>query len=91
MAVTPSYPGIYVEELPNLSHSVTAAPTSVTVFVGYSHPFKTPPGNFGVPKEIFSFGDYIANCGGFFDLDPWLPDYLGNAVFQFFQNGGSDA
>jgi len=91
MAVTPSYPGIYVEELPNLSHSVTAAPTSVTVFVGYSHPFKTPPDNFGIPKEIFSFGDYIANFGGFFDLDPWLPDYLGNAVFQFFQNGGSDA
>jgi len=91
MAVTPSYPGIYVEELPNLSHSVTAAPTSVTVFVGYSHPFKTPPGNFGKPVEIFSFGDYIANFGGFFDLDPWLPDYLGNAVFQFFANGGSDA
>jgi uncharacterized protein len=91
MAVTPSYPGIYVEELPNLSHSVTAAPTSVTVFVGYSHPFKTPPGNFGTPVEIFSFGDYIANFGGFFDLDPWLPDYLGNAVFQFFANGGSDA
>lgn len=91
MAVTPSYPGIYVEELPNLSHSVTAAPTSVTVFVGYSHPFRTPPGGFGKPVEIFSFGDYIANFGGFFDLNPWLPDYLGNAVFQFFQNGGSDA
>ena len=91
MAVTPSYPGIYVEELPNLSHSVTAAPTSVTVFVGYSHPFKTPPGNFGIPREIFSFGDYVANFGGFFDLGTWLPDYLGNAVFQFFQNGGSDA
>jgi Bacteriophage tail sheath protein len=91
MAVTPSYPGVYVEELPNLSHSVTAAPTSVTVFVGYSHPFKTPPGNFGAPVELFSFSDYIANFGGFFELNPWLPDYLGNAVFQFFQNGGSDA
>jgi hypothetical protein len=91
MAVTPSYPGIYVEELPNLSHSVTAAPTSVTVFVGYSHPFRTPPANFGTPVEIFNFGDYIANFGGFFDLNPWLPDYLGNAVFQFFENGGGDA
>ncbi|HET9080134.1 MAG TPA: phage tail sheath C-terminal domain-containing protein [Trebonia sp.] len=91
MAVTTSYPGIYIEELPNLNHSVTAAPTSVTVFVGYSHPFKTPPGNFGKPVEIFSFSDYMSNFGGFFDLNPWLPDYLGNAVFQFFANGGSDA
>ncbi|MGH3251944.1 MAG: phage tail sheath family protein [Trebonia sp.] len=91
MAVTPSYPGVYIEELPNLSHSVTAAPTSVTVFVGYAHPFRTPAGNFGRPVEIFSFGDYIANFGGFFDLSPWLSDSLGNAVFQFFQNGGSDA
>lgn len=91
MTVTPSYPGIYIEELPNLNHSVTAAPTSVTVFVGYSHPFKTPSGNYGKPVEIFSFSDYIANFGGFFDLYPWLPDYLGNAVFQFFSNGGSNA
>src|ERR1700761_2096532 len=91
MSVTPSYPGLYVEELPSMSHSVTAAPTSVTVFVGYSHPFRTLPGNFGTPVEIFSFSDYQAYFGGFFDLDPWLPDYLGNAVNQFFQNGGSDA
>lgn len=89
MAVTTSYPGIYLEELPNMSHSVTAAPTSVTVFVGYSHPFRTA--QFGAPVEIFSFGDYITNFGGFFDLNPWLPDYLGNSVFQFFQNGGSNA
>jgi Bacteriophage tail sheath protein len=91
MAVTPTYPGIYVQELPNLNHSITAAPTSVTVFVGYSHPFRTPQANFGVPLEIFSFQDYVNYFGGFFEFNPWLPDYLGNAVFQFFQNGGSDA
>lgn len=91
MTVTTSYPGIYIDELPSTSHSVTPAPTSVTVFVGYTHPFRTIPGNFGTPVEIFSFADYEANFGGFFDMDPWLPDYMGNAVSQFFENGGSDA
>ena len=90
MAVQTSYPGLYIQELASTSHSVTAAPTSVTVFVGYSHPFRTKAA-FGTPVEIFSFSDYQANFGGFFELNPWLPDYLGNAVFQFFQNGGSDA
>ncbi len=90
MAVQTSYPGLYIQELPSTSHSVTAAPTSVTVFIGYSHPFRTQ-GTFGTPVEIFSFSDYQANFGGFFELNPWLPDYLGNAVFQFFQNGGSNA
>ena len=90
MAVQTSYPGLYIQELPSTSHSVTAAPTSVTLFVGYSHPFRTQAA-FGTPVEIFSFSDYQANFGGFFELNPWLPDNLGNAVFQFFQNGGSDA
>src|SRR5215471_17873602 len=91
MPVSPTYPGIYIEELPSLTHSVTPAPTSVTVFVGYTHPFKTPPANFNLAQEIFSFTDYKQNFGGFFDLGDWLPDYMGNAVNQFFMNGGADA
>jgi hypothetical protein len=74
---------------------VTPAPTSVTVFVGYTNPFwqaapnATPP-PFGAAVELFSFADYQANFGGFF-TSPWLPDYVGQAVFQFFLNGGSNA
>ena len=45
MPITTTYPGIYIEELPSNSHPITAAPTSVTVFVGYTHPFKTDPAN----------------------------------------------
>ena len=41
MPVTPSYPGLYIEELPLSAHSISAAPTSITVIVGYTHPFKT--------------------------------------------------
>jgi uncharacterized protein len=94
LPVTTTYPGIYIEELPSANHTVTPAPTSVTVFVGYTNPFwlaapnQTPP-PFGQAVELFSFADYQAYFGGFF-TSPWLPDYVGDAVFQFFLNGGSN-
>jgi uncharacterized protein len=91
MPVTTSYPGVYIEELPSLSHSVTAAPTSVTVFVGYTHPLIVPSQGYNTAIELHSFADYQSNFGGFFDFSTWLPDYVGNAVYQFFLNGGSDA
>jgi hypothetical protein len=96
LSVTPTYPGVYIQELPSSSHSVTAAPTSVTVFAGFTNPFWVgpAPGNalppWGVATEVQSFSDYVANYGGFFS-SPWLPDLVGQAVFQFFENGGSDA
>lgn len=94
MSITPTYPGIYIEELPSTSHSITAAPTSVTVFVGYTNPFwvgannASPP--WGVATELTSFSDYVSIYGGFFN-SPWLPDLVGQAVYQFFLNGGSNA
>jgi len=96
VSVNTTYPGIYIEELPSSSHAVTAAPTSVTVFVGYTNPFYLGPGPgdspppWGKATEITSFSDYVTTFGGFF-TNPWLPDLVGQAVFQFFQNGGSDA
>ncbi len=93
MSVTTTYPGVYIEELPSTSHTVTAAPTAVTVFVGYTNPFwqtqgAQPP--FGQATQLFSFSDYVAAFGGFFSA-PWLQDFVGQAVFQFFLNGGSEA
>jgi phage tail sheath protein FI len=86
-----SYPGVYIEELPSSSHTVTPAPTSVTVFVGYTNPFWKLPGGdppWGQAVELFSFAGYENTFGGFF-ASPYLPDYVGRAVFQFFENGGS--
>jgi uncharacterized protein len=101
MPITPTYPGVYIQELPSSSHTITPAPTSIAAFVGYTHPLKT-----GLPWttplsqqsssnphtapaiQLFSFADYQTNFGGFFD-SPWLPDHVGNAVYQFFLNGGS--
>jgi len=97
LPVETTYPGVYIEELPSANHAVTPAPTSVTVFIGYSNPFweisgvpkrESPP--FGSAVEIHSFAEYEAAFGGFF-YSPWVPDYLGQAVFQFFLNGGATA
>jgi len=85
MTVPTSYPGVYIQELPSLVHAVQPAPTSVAVFVGYTHPFLTT--RFGTAVPLFSFADYQTNFGGFF-TSPWQPDFVGQAVFQFFENGG---
>jgi phage tail sheath protein FI len=34
MPVTPTYPGVYIEELPSAVRTITAVSTSVTAFVG---------------------------------------------------------
>jgi phage tail sheath protein FI len=99
MPVTPTYPGLYIEELPSSAHTITAAPTSIAVFIGYTHPFKmsldsngTP--NFGKPLELFSFSDYERLIGGFFsnaayDADADKFGSVAHAVNQFFLNGGA--
>ena len=85
MTVPTSYPGVYIQELPSLVHTITPAPTSVAVFAGYTHPFRTR--QFGTAVQLFSFADYQVGFGGFFS-SPWQPDYVGHAVYQFFLNGG---
>jgi hypothetical protein len=90
MPVTPTYPGIYIEEILSNSHTITAAPTSVTVFIGYTHPLRTPPEHYGEAVQVFSFTDYEREFGGLFNVD-WLADDVGRAVFQFFSNGGAVA
>ena len=92
MTVTPTYPGVYIQELPSLVHSITPTPTSIAVFVGYTHPFltksfQTDPNDPTPAIQLFSFADYQRNFGGFF-YSPWQPDYVGQAVYQFFLNGG---
>ena len=90
MPVTTTYPGLYIQELPSNSHTITASPTSVTVFVGYTHPFKTDPANWGVATEIFSFTDYQRLFGGLYTSGV-IESHVAYAVNQFFLNGGADA
>src|SRR5271155_5864329 len=89
-SVATTYPGIYIQELPSNTHTIAAAPTSVTVFVGYVHPFKTPAANFGIATEIFSFSDYERLFGGFYQ-SAFIDSNVAFAVNEFFLNGGTDA
>src|ERR1017187_3462379 len=88
MSVTTSYPGIYIQELPSNTHTIAAAPTSVTVFVGYTHPWRTL--NFNQALEIFSFTDYERLFGGFYQ-SVLIDANVSYAVNEFFINGGTDA
>jgi hypothetical protein len=87
MPVTPSYPGLYIEELPLSAHSISAAPTSITVIVGYTHPFKTKHPNEAI--RLFSFTDFERDFGGMF-ASGLIEAHVPQAVNQFFLNGGSD-
>lgn len=90
MPVNPTYPGIYIEELPSNAKTITAAPTSITAFVGYTHPFKTKSTNFKKAVQIFNFTDYENEFGGLYRSGLVRAD-VADSVNQFFLNGGSVA
>ena len=81
MAVAPTYPGVYVEELPSGVRTITGVATSITAFIGRS---RRGPDN--EPVRIQSFGDFERVFGGL-----WFHSTMSYAVRHFFQNGGGDA
>lgn len=88
MPVNPTYPGLYIEEVASNAKTITAAPTSVAVFVGYTHPFKTT--DFNKAVQIFSFTEYERFFGGLY-VSGVVDNNTAYAVNQFFLNGGSVA
>jgi phage tail sheath protein FI len=93
MPVTPTYPGLYIEELPSSARAITPAPTSITAFVGYTHPFQgwVADGNhWGDAVEVFNFTEYERMLGGLYDASIF-DAHVAYAVYQFFMNGGTDA
>lgn len=81
MPVAPTYPGVYVEELPSGVHTITGVSTAVTAFLGY---FAQGPMNQAM--QIFSVADLERNFGSL------IPNSeAGYGVRQFFANGGAEA
>src|SRR5450755_2453975 len=89
MSTAYSYPGIYIQELPLSTQTITPAPTSITTFVGYTHPWKTLV-PFGTAIQLFSFTDYQNYFGGLYTSGVLSSD-VARAVFAFFLNGGNNA
>lgn len=81
MPQTLSYPGIYIEEIPSPVHTITAVPTAVAAFAG-----RAIRGLVNQPVRIHSAGDFDRAFGGL-----WAYSELGQAVQQYFANGGGDA
>src|SRR5262245_52619312 len=93
MPVTVTYPGLYIEELPSSSHAITGAPTSITAFIGYTHPLLgecAEKGDWGKAIRIFDFSEYERIFGGLY-RSSFIECNVAYAVYQFFLNGGSDA
>ena len=101
MPVSPTYPGIYIQEAPSSSHTIVASETNIAAFIGYTHPLKTTPAYYGKAVQIFSFMDYQRQFGGFVRSAAFnalannqtTPDNnagdMAVAVNQFFLNGGA--
>ena len=81
MPVAPSYPGVYIEEIPSGVRTIVGVATSITAFVG-----RAVSGPSNQPVLINSFADFDRQFGG---LDGDYP--LSYAVNDFYQNGGSQA
>ena len=81
MPVTPSYPGVYVEEVPSQARSIGGVSTSLTAFVGAA--LRGPTNS---PTIVSSYGEFERAFGGL-----WASSPMTYAVQQYFQNGGSQA
>ncbi len=81
MPVHPTYPGVYIEELPSGVHTITGVATSIAAFVGWA-----PKGPTTHAQLVLSWSDFNNQFGG---LDS--RSVLGYAVNQFFANGGTQA
>jgi uncharacterized protein len=74
-----TYPGVYVQEVSGGVKPIAAAGTSTAAFIGQAE-----RGPVNVPTKVFSFTEYQNRFGSFLG-ESWLS----HAVFQFFNNGGS--
>ncbi|MEM8674597.1 MAG: phage tail sheath C-terminal domain-containing protein [Cyanobacteria bacterium P01_G01_bin.67] len=81
MPVNPTYPGVYIEEIPSGVRTIVGVATSITAFIGMA--FQGPT---DTPVRIQSFADFERQFGGL-----WAESTMGFAVQQYFLNGGTDA
>lgn len=81
MPISPTYPGVYIEEVPSGIRTITGVATSITAFIGRA---RRGPGD--EPTRIQSFSDYERIFGRL-----WAESTMSYAVSHYFLHGGTDA
>lgn len=81
MPVQPTYPGVYIEELPSQVRTITGVATSITAFIG-----RTLRGPLNEAVTLNSFADFQRNFGGL-----WVKSMVSYAVKDFYSNDGNRA
>lgn len=78
---TPTYPGVYVTEVPSGNRTIAGVATSITAFVG-----RALRGPVDEPVPISSYAEFVRAFGPL-----WRDSGLGYAVRDFYLNGGGPA
>ncbi len=78
--VQPTYPGVYIEEVPSGVRTITAVSTSIAAFLG-----RASKGPIDQPARLLSYADYERRFGA---AHP--QSNLARSVRMFFNNGGAD-
>ena len=81
MPVSPTYPGVYLQEISSGVRTVAGVPTSVAAFLG-----RAARGPVGEPLSCFNFGEFTRRFGGL-----WADGPLSYAVDDFYGNGGGQS
>ncbi len=81
MPIAPTYPGVYIEEIPSGVRTIVGVATSITAFIG-----RALRGPVNKAVTVNSFGEFERVFGGL-----WVQSSLAYAVRDFFLNGGSQA
>ena len=81
MPVRPTFPGVYIEEIPSGIRTVTGVATSTAAFIGTFQ-----RGLLNEAVQIFSMSDFQREFGGLS-----RDNQTSYAVQQFFLNGGTEA
>lgn len=76
----PTYPGVYIQEVPSGVHTITGVATAVTAFLG-----RTIKGPINRAVRLHSLADFLREFG-----DGHRESSLGPAMRLFFANGGGD-
>ncbi|MCP4692600.1 MAG: phage tail sheath family protein [Desulfobacterales bacterium] len=81
MPITPTYPGVYIEEIPSGVRTIVGVATSITAFIG-----RALRGPVDKAIRIQSYADFHRTFGGL-----WCDSTMSYSVQHYFLHGGTDA